>query len=925
MKKKLSISYTYLIGDLFHDGHLNLLKSARKRSDLHICGVISDDAAKSWQEPLICNYKERSNVIKNIKYVDKIMKQSSIDPSENLEKIIKKYPDAKINFYPIHSNWNLMPASKIVLENDGSIIKSTYSTKHSRENIKKIFSTSPYSLNLNNNNLDISKASTLENLSRKLKKSKIEELYYFTLKQWALNKKSIMKKIRRYFKNKIVVVRSSSLSEDRINSSNAGVYHTELDVDVKDNYLLHNAITKVKNSLKKNKYNKDDQIIIQEQSMDVSISGVCLTRNLQNNSPYYIINFDDISKRTDTVTSGLVGKKTEIIKKEQAINIPSEWKNLINSIQEIEKLIPELALDIEFAIDKKGNVIIYQVRPLAANSKFPKIHDEKIFITHSEIGMQYKESISKNTILSDMGFWNPAELIGNRSQPLAISLFNQILMNDVWSKSLQSFGYHTCSKKLSIELGNKLYINVNYAFEGLLPNDLSIAIKNKLIKHYKDVLKKYPEYHDKLEFMIIMSCYNFNTDSRCNSLPRYFKSSEKIKIKNSLKKLTMKLIKNSAKNETNDSTALKKLLKEYHGLPSKYNSWKDLAKSVVVNINLIKKNGTPQFCRAARQAFVSRELFNTFFDQNNNLKQYSEVIFSNIKTVSSEISLRLNNIKSKKDYEKFIKEYGHLRPDTYNINNKRYDQMGSLKTNTSKSYQSKRFSLPKILYTRLSDQLKEIGLDINAYDLLSFLKQSTILREKYKLQYSKVLSDTLEIIAQLGKLFEVSRSDMSYIDYSTIKIISKQDITYQYAKDLITSIVSKRKSNDKKFNQISLPSMIFSKNDLDIIKHHQTSPNFITNKIIDERIVLLDSSKISNLNGKIVLIENADPGYDWIFSYNIKGLVTKYGGVASHMAIRCAEFDIPAAIGCGVLKFDKLKNSKRILLDCKNCNIKSIL
>ena len=155
------------------------------------------------------------------------------------------------------------------------------------------------------------------------------------------------------------------------------------------------------------------------------------------------------------------------------VNIPSEWKNLINSIQEIEKLIPELALDIEFAIDKKGKIIIYQVRPLAANSKFPKIHDEKIFITHSEIGMQYKESISKNTILSDMGFWNPAELIGNRSQPLAISLFNQILMNDVWSKSLQSFGYHTCSEKLSIELGNKLYININYAFEGLLPNDLS--------------------------------------------------------------------------------------------------------------------------------------------------------------------------------------------------------------------------------------------------------------------------------------------------------------------------------------------------------------------------------------------------------------------------------------------------------------------
>ena len=61
--------------------------------------------------------------------------------------------------------------------------------------------------------------------------------------------------------------------------------------------------------------------------------------------------------------------------------------------------------------------------------------------------------------------------------------------------------------------------------------------------------------------------------------------------------------------------------------------------------------------------------------------------------------------------------------------------MGSLKTNTSKSYQSKRFSLQNIL-TRLSDQLKEIGLNINAYDLLNF-KQSTILREKYKFNTAK--------------------------------------------------------------------------------------------------------------------------------------------------------------------------------------------
>jgi phosphoenolpyruvate-protein kinase (PTS system EI component) len=64
------------------------------------------------------------------------------------------------------------------------------------------------------------------------------------------------------------------------------------------------------------------------------------------------------------------------------------------------------------------------------------------------------------------------------------------------------------------------------------------------------------------------------------------------------------------------------------------------------------------------------------------------------------------------------------------------------------------------------------------------------------------------------------------------------------------------------------------------------------------------------------MLENADPGFDWIFTKEPLGLITKYGGVASHMAIRCAEFNIPAAIGCGESIYDELLESKVILIDC---------
>ena len=74
-----------------------------------------------------------------------------------------------------------------------------------------------------------------------------------------------------------------------------------------------------------------------------------------------------------------------------------------------------------------------------------------------------------------------------------------------------------------------------------------------------------------------------------------------------------------------------------------------------------------------------------------------------------------------------------------------------------------------------------------------------------------------------------------------------------------------------------------------------------------ENHIFLIKNKKSNLTNKIVLIENADPGYDFIFTKNIKGLITKYGGSNSHMAIRCSELNIPAAIGVGDKNFEKYK------------------
>ena len=111
--------------------------------------------------------------------------------------------------------------------------------------------------------------------------------------------------------------------------------------------------------------------------------------------------------------------------------------------------------------------------------------------------------------------------------------------------------------------------------------------------------------------------------------------------------------------------------------------------------------------------------------------------------------------------------------------------------------------------------------------------------------------------------------------------------------------------------------------DIEIINFFQSRANYITTKKVLGTVVAIGEINTTvSIDNKIVMIESADPGYDWIFTHKIKGLITKYGGAASHMAIRCSEFDLPAAIGVGN-DYDIFKKEKHIVLDCENRRITS--
>ena len=77
-----------------------------------------------------------------------------------------------------------------------------------------------------------------------------------------------------------------------------------------------------------------------------------------------------------------------------------------------------------------------------------------------------------------------------------------------------------------------------------------------------------------------------------------------------------------------------------------------------------------------------------------------------------------------------------------------------------------------------------------------------------------------------------------------------------------------------------------------------------------------DVANSEELENVIVCIPSADPGFDWLFSHSIAGLITAWGGANSHMAIRAGEQGLPAVIGAGSLLYDRWSKAECLHIDC---------
>jgi phosphohistidine swiveling domain-containing protein len=149
-------------------------------------------------------------------------------------------------------------------------------------------------------------------------------------------------------------------------------------------------------------------------------------------------------------------------------------------------------------------------------------------------------------------------------------------------------------------------------------------------------------------------------------------------------------------------------------------------------------------------------------------------------------------------------------------------------------------------------------------------------------------------------------------------------LDHRDVKENLIENIQKNKELYRVTKAVKFPSVILDKEEIYSFFLAKDEPNYVTLGKVRAEVFCEEDLKTNNLAGSIVCIQSADPGYDYLFSKKIGGLITCYGGANSHMAIRCAELNIPAVIGCGENLFGTLKEANIIEIDSLNKQVKII-
>lgn len=755
------------------------------------------------------------------------------------------------------------------------------------------------------------KAVTLTKLQGRLRSARIAPLVRFTAAQWRSDRQDCMARVADSLGAGPWIVRSSCCREDSANASYAGAFLSLPDVSPAG---LENAIERVVATY--GEHVAEDEVLVQPMLRNVIRSGVALSHDPNTCAPYRVVNWLE-GGDTAAVTGGLGGRVWQQAA-QTVVDPPPIFAGLLALLDELLALFSNAPLDCEFAVtrDVEGEVLwLLQARPLILPRPPESAAEqhERLQLIYNKVarGMQpHPFLMGQRTVYGVMPDWNPAEIIGIRPKPLALSLYRELITDAIWAYQRHNYGYRNLrSFPLMPHFFGLPYIDVRLSFNSFIPADLDEGLAGRLVDHYIDRLLAEPALHDKVEFEIVYSCYSLDLPQRLERLAEAgFSGAERTAIADSLRRLTNRIVHPKDGLWRSDAAKLDTLKVRREELLA---SSADPLERIHWLLEDAKRYGTLPFAGLARAGFVAVQMLKSLVSVGVFSQADYDAFIGSVSTVSGELA----RDRAMLDKAMFLSRYGHLRPGTYDILSPRYDEMPELYFDWNHRPPApepvKPFALTLPQMREVVKLLETHGLQPDPVGLFDFLQAGIELRELAKFHFTRNLSDALLLIGEVGSQWGFTREDLAYCD---IGVFRELHVAAAGTRDILAHGIEQGKARHADTLKVSLPPLISRPEDVWAFEWPEASPNFITQRQVTGTVVGCDARE--RLSGSIVCIPNADPGFDWLFAYPIAGLITAWGGANSHMAIRAGELGLPAVIGAGEVLYRLWSNAQRLHLDC---------
>lgn len=735
----------------------------------------------------------------------------------------------------------------------------------------------------------MSKAATLQALQALLHgeppKFVVDAFVAFTVGEWRDDPEGVLGRIDSGLCASRLIVRSSTVAE-RSQGSTAGAFRSMPGIP-RERVRLREAIASVVASYSRRGRVSppEDRVIVQEEVLRPRLAGVLTTID-DNSLPYMTIAFDT-SGSTNAVTQG---QPSRIVRLRRGSDPPQEWLPVVEAAQQVCHLLGDDDQVIEFAEDQAGVVHVFQAW---SRGRIAEATAEEIGVRESSVWEAFtKLGLPMSSTMSD---WNPAEILGRHPSRLAVSLYDTLVTERVWSRARAHLGYWRPSGGLMFVLDGTPYINVARSLASLTPRSLRPETRREIVEVQLEVLASDPTLHDKVEWRVAISCAAIHPDPRLDCLRQPVRA----ELKTELVHLTNEILRTRIPARSADEHTLF-LTRARRQLGRRPLTPEGIAQSLAT----IRDHGTAPFAVHARLAFLLRDLVEQGIHAGALPQRTMGDCLRLARTGASDLETALNALLDDPvNTSKFLATFGHLRPAAYEVESPRYDDPGvlALMLHHANSERPHPISTPPELpqtgdFTTL---LKHAGIQVDGRRVLEGLAAEMSERERLKFHFTGLLSDLLEHVAELGERRGLTRKQVATLT------------TGHLIKDSWEPVQSSWR--------LPMPDILTASTRLDFVELGTEQPTFAGSGAFSGRPLVVGRDFLSqeSLAGCVVLMESAEPGCDWIFSTGMGALVTAYGGSASHMAIRAAEMGLPTAVGCGPETLKRLASARRVLIDAE--------